>query len=898
MRISYRLILLGMFVGSLLAGAAPGAWAQDPVSNCTNDPATNTTTCRIDNPLVTQRMTEYDGAFHPELFEAFGHCSLFGCNQRFGVSLPGIFLAAGDLITLDADGCVQTGGSGDTWKRYLNPQGDNADRLYHGLLGVRNVIKQDGTMLIADTRIQDIRLQPLWVPAVQVLRLGYEDDNYDDNGYWGHDNGDPEQCNLDGSHGFGGNAFVILTIQHNQPRPSNAPPQPWDITTADPGVADPFDINALLFNPRWGWQTKSTSEKQSFDQCLSDASAALHCGIFDFKCLQSALAACVSQPLTEDGPDVIFNSLGPLCGGGKGHTNWTIVSYHGPLFWEEYSGPFPNDDDYNFVMNTPVTNGFPSGITKDNGSDIPGLEDDIRLEFEAQETIDHFGLTPFWNDFHRAVDTDRLLGTNFARAMVGGNDAVAIGLLGLDRVHGSASEIHPVFVLAIHVKADPMDDEWAIFARNYGNEGFCSDNMHYADFNTVTLQLPRPASVPATSQATVASGTRFFSSALLSDPGASFPGIDIFPAQAVGIATSPRQDTFITFHLPPTPNDGDDGDRISGELHLQWSGAAGPAPAPVATQPREATSLAAATSPATDPEEPEAKISALFAQLTSQQQATALSLAGVQAPVPDDNVELVPTFLNNPPSRANTPATPTAVLSPRQQQRWQKLGRGLCGALNGQLPANIGTCDSFPPFTQLTFTGTPNAAGWFNTPVTITLTPFNVSGKGIDHTEYSFDGQNWISYASPFVLSNGIVTLFYRSEDLARTFEPAEQRTLKIDTTPPVISCSASPNVLWPPNHEMRPVQVAVNVSDNFSGVAGFSLVSVLSSEPALTSGSGNTNSDTANWEIGTPDLNGSLRAERSGSGRGRTYTLVYSARDLAGNQADCRTTVSVPHSQ
>src|SRR5260370_27907915 len=224
--------LLTIVLSALVMIAAPAIFAQAPTASCSDDPATNTTTCRIDAPLVTQRITEYDGAFHPESFTADGNCNFFGCNQHFGVSLPGIFLSRGDLVTVNADGCAQTGGSGATWKRYVNPQGANADRLYHCLLGVLNAIEPDGTVMPNPIRVQDVLLQPFWIPAAQPLRLGYEDDDYRDNGYWGHDDGDPEQCNLDGSHGFGGNAFVIVTIQHNPPPPPGGPPMPWDIVPA------------------------------------------------------------------------------------------------------------------------------------------------------------------------------------------------------------------------------------------------------------------------------------------------------------------------------------------------------------------------------------------------------------------------------------------------------------------------------------------------------------------------------------------------------------------------------------------------------------------------------------------------------------------------------------------
>ena len=131
---------------------------------------------------------------------------------------------------------------------------------------------------------------------------------------------------------------------------------------------------------------------------------------------------------------------------------------------------------------------------------------------------------------------------------------------------------------------------------------------------------------------------------------------------------------------------------------------------------------------------------------------------------------------------------------------------------------------------------------------------------------------------------------------LAGAFEATRQQSFRIDQTPPSISCSANPSTLFPPDHTLVPILVTVNTSDNLSGVAGFKLLAVTSSEPAQTSSSGNTNPDIQDWQIGTPGVTGLLRAERSGSGNGRTYTITYQAQDVAGNMADCQTTVLVPH--
>ncbi|PYX91439.1 MAG: hypothetical protein DMG67_10130 [Acidobacteria bacterium] len=89
------------------------------------------------------------------------------------------------------------------------------------------------------------------------------------------------------------------------------------------------------------------------------------------------------------------------------------------------------------------------------------------------------------------------------------------------------------------------------------------------------------------------------------------------------------------------------------------------------------------------------------------------------------------------------------------------------------------------------------------------------------------------------------------------------------------------------------PVNTTVTVSDSLSGAAGFTLISVTSSEP--DSGLGG---DIQGYTAGSASTNGSLRAVRLGSGTGRVYTFTYNGTDLAGNSASCSTDVVVPHDQ
>jgi hypothetical protein len=117
------------------------------------------------------------------------------------------------------------------------------------------------------------------------------------------------------------------------------------------------------------------------------------------------------------------------------------------------------------------------------------------------------------------------------------------------------------------------------------------------------------------------------------------------------------------------------------------------------------------------------------------------------------------------------------------------------------------------------------------------------------------------------------------------------QGSLVGDTTPPTVTCSASPAVLWPPNNKLVPVTTTVTVTDADSGPAGFILRSVISNE-------GDVDAESSGWTTGTPDTGGFLQASRLGSGDGRVYTLTYQGADNAGNTASCSTTVTVPHDQ
>src|SRR5205085_9855818 len=116
-------------------------------------------------------------------------------------------------------------------------------------------------------------------------------------------------------------------------------------------------------------------------------------------------------------------------------------------------------------------------------------------------------------------------------------------------------------------------------------------------------------------------------------------------------------------------------------------------------------------------------------------------------------------------------------------------------------------------------------------------------------------------------------------------------RTIRIDLTPPTVTCSLTPDVLWPANGKLVPVTATVKVSDAGSGPAGFTLISATSNEPPV----GDT---TQGFTLGTASTTGFLKAERLGQGPGRAYTLTYEGMDTAGLTARCNATATVPHDQ
>ncbi len=506
---------------------------------CGNRTATGQFNCTIEEPVVTQHETSY----------------------------PAIVFAPGDIVNVKADGCVQTGGFGDTWKRYVNPSGANAGTLYHGLIRIPTA-KPAGSGLV---RIESVIGKPqtvtgTGVPASQLfLHLGYEDDGYGDNGYYSHDDGNPEQCKF-GGRDDGGPAHVTITICRGVT--CAAPTSRFDFDV----LANSVDPNGLPYNPQWSWQQRNQGQTPNTSQCHNFSTRGSTLGIPDLF-LSPSFSDCTDQT-DQNSVDLPLGINQRICQIGglfssdsfAGHLNWFPVTLEGRAGWGDHGW---QDDDYTFTFNSDL-DGNPLSI---NGR--PGLH----IEFDSDETIDNFK-SDEWKTLRGTVDD----GTKDQVKQRFDGHTILTGMFSVDGEHDMKAELHPLFALATrrdNFENDPKDDVWLMFVRNRGDEGFCSSDLWDAGFEDYTVRLPWLAGM--TSVDVNWSKTQFEGT-----DGTSGPTVAVLapPAAAAGV--------YVTFHLGPSATS----PFIDGALHLTWTGQ------PVSIARRTTTVLGGLQPPAVVASEP------------------------------------------------------------------------------------------------------------------------------------------------------------------------------------------------------------------------------------------------------------------------------------------------------
>lgn len=164
---------------------------------------------------------------------------------------------------------------------------------------------------------------------------------------------------------------------------------------------------------------------------------------------------------------------------------------------------------------------------------------------------------------------------------------------------------------------------------------------------------------------------------------------------------------------------------------------------------------------------------------------------------------------------------------------------------------------------------------------------FSWSAAGI-----TFDNPNSPTPTATFLLGTTTVTLTI--EDGKGGSAQDTMNISVVDTTSPVISSvTATPSLLWPPNHKLVTVTVSMTTSDTYSPAVTNRIAGVISNEPD----SGFAEDDLPNDIQNINGLTVQLRAER-GEGTRRIYTITVSSADASGNTATATVTITVPKSQ
>jgi len=147
------------------------------------------------------------------------------------------------------------------------------------------------------------------------------------------------------------------------------------------------------------------------------------------------------------------------------------------------------------------------------------------------------------------------------------------------------------------------------------------------------------------------------------------------------------------------------------------------------------------------------------------------------------------------------------------------------------------------------------------------------------------------------VLSLGAHPVSLRVTDQAGATDTTSAVLTVQDTQLPSLVLAVTPAELWPPEHQMERIDISWVVADLCDPSPAVALVGVTSSEPddAVGLGDGATTGDIAGASVGTADAEVELRAERAGTGGGRTYELTYRVTDASGNSISALGVVQVP---
>jgi hypothetical protein len=601
MRWPRRFVVFLLFVGSRCAAQCPpdGSARFDRdigethlhCESAAADRKGTTTRWTITRPDVTKQLIEYrDISFTPS-----------------------------DEVLVSAQGCVDVARDPNRhdWRRYVDPEGSNTDRHFHGLIWIPGASVANNSQLLVTAagtgpvRISsvsgskddssNVELLTIQAPpqgTLPTLRLGYEVD-YDrtnkqgprpvaayaksdtKEGVRGEMRVDraSESASVTQSGQCRGEptASVSILIKRapqsspGRPRPSAPEARPTrSLLPFDP-ISLRTDENGFMFAPFWygNLGKPDTSGLEVVDDCKN----------FEYKhwlFVRYGVKSPCTQAASFDVPPGFLTecTFAPGFGQLHGHVNWMPATFAGKLFWKDRSADQDQDlqlktlsdydrgqrfaGDYDF--------GRVGGVLTRDSQGISDYKDALWLEFASYETIkassdDDPYVFPTPDGYSNWED---LLKRSKDRT------AIVTGLLNLDCVHECHTELHPVLALALRTKDETsadsnIDDEdpWAIFLRNSGNEGDCSADSHYLSRDSYTFFLPAPKGATRQIPQVENPDTAFTASVAGITWSISAPPDSDEPGALIRFSFAPGACTQI--HTGPAPV------RLGGTLRLNWN---------------------------------------------------------------------------------------------------------------------------------------------------------------------------------------------------------------------------------------------------------------------------------------------------------------------------------------
>ncbi|MHB1568492.1 MAG: chitobiase/beta-hexosaminidase C-terminal domain-containing protein [Solirubrobacteraceae bacterium] len=184
--------------------------------------------------------------------------------------------------------------------------------------------------------------------------------------------------------------------------------------------------------------------------------------------------------------------------------------------------------------------------------------------------------------------------------------------------------------------------------------------------------------------------------------------------------------------------------------------------------------------------------------------------------------------------------------------------------IGGTTQPSPGTLDTAPPAASIACNGATCSAGWYATPVQVSLSASDTGGSGVEAIRFTTDGSDptLLSpvYTGPFTVSES-TTVRYRAWDNAGNADAVRAQSIRIDAAAPTSSISCNGTACsggW----YTAPVQVSLSADD--AGGSGVDVIRFTTdgSEPNLAS----------------PLYTGPFTV-------GSTTTISYRAWDVVGNE-------------